>query len=171
VPDLLGEIYPGAREVVLVRDFRDMLCSVIAFNRRRGYEAFGRAKAKSDEEYVETVLRSSAEWLKRRLDEGGDSIHLVRYEDLIEKPEPTVAEMMGYLGLDSGEDAAAAVVERAEREAPTVDQHRTSEKVSASIGRWRRDLPPELVQVCADVLDPVLVQFGYAPTHELAPES
>ncbi|HEX3040673.1 MAG TPA: sulfotransferase [Solirubrobacterales bacterium] len=171
VPDLLAEIYPGAREVVLVRDFRDILCSVIAFNRKRGWDAFGRSKAGSDEEYVETVLLSSAEWLKRRLDQRGDSIHLVRYEDLIEEPAATLGGMMRYLGLDADEEKAAAVAERAERDAPVVDEHRTSEKVSASVGRWRRDLPPELVRACAEVLDPVLVQFGYEPTSAVASES
>jgi len=170
VPDLLAEMYGGSREVVLVRDFRDILCSVIAFNHKRGYAAFGRGKAGSDEEYVETVLRSSAEWLKRRLDERGDAIHLIRYEDLIEEPAATVGEMMRYLGLGGGDEEVAAIVERAERDGPVVDEHRTSEKVSASIGRWKRDLPPELVRVCAEVLDPVLVQFGYEPTPELAPE-
>jgi hypothetical protein len=170
VPDILTELYPGAREVILVRDFRDILCSVLAFNRKRGYAAFGRGKAGSDEEYVETVLLSSAEWLKRRLDERGDAVHLVRYEDLIEEPEATMGETMRYLDLDAGEEAVAAVVERAERDAPVVDEHRTTEKASASIGRWKRDLPPELVPVCAEVLDPMLVQFGYAPTPELAPE-
>ena len=36
VLDLLAEIFPGASELILVRDFRDMLSSVLAFNRKRG---------------------------------------------------------------------------------------------------------------------------------------
>ena len=38
VPQLLRELYPDAREVFLVRDFRDMLCSIRAFNEKRGCE-------------------------------------------------------------------------------------------------------------------------------------
>ena len=170
VPDLLGEIYPGAREVILVRDFRDMLCSVIAFNRKRGFEAFGRANAGSDAEYVETVISSSAQWMLRRLRHRGEAAHLVRYEDLIEHPAPTLEAMMRYLGLEATEEAIAATLGRAEADSPQVDEHRTTDKVSSSIGRWKRDLPPELAPICAEVLDPVLTEFGYEPTLALASE-
>ena len=167
-PDLLGEMYPGAREVILVRDFRDMLCSVIAFNQKRGYQAFGRADAGSDAEYVETTVANSAKRLLRRRRERGEEAHLVRYEDLIQQPAETLAAMMRYVGLEAGEEAVAAVLERADGE--TLDEHRTTSKASESIGRWRRDLSPELAQVCAEVLDPVLTEFGYEPTLALASE-
>jgi hypothetical protein len=168
-PDLLGEMYSGAREVILVRDFRDMLCSVIAFNRKRGYEAFGRADAGSDAEYVETTVCNSARRLLRRMRELGDAAHLVRYEDLIEAPAATFGELMAHLGLEPSEEAVAATLERADSEAPKVDQHRTTDKASASIGRWKRDLSPQLAEVCAEVLDPVLEEFGYEPTLAPAP--
>ncbi len=167
-PDLLSEMYPGAREVILVRDFRDMLCSIIAFNRKRGWEAFGRADAASDAEYVQTTVANSARRLLRRLRERGEAAHLVRYEDLIREPAGTLAETMRFLGLDAGEEAVAATLERAEAE--SLEEHRTTDKVSASIGRWKRDLSPELAEVCAEVLDPVLTEFGYEPTPTLVPE-
>jgi hypothetical protein len=163
-PDLLAEMYPTAREVILVRDFRDMLCSVIAFNRKRGYEAFGRADAASDAEYVETTVCNSARRLLRRRRELADAALLVRYEDLIEAPVATVGALREQLGLDAGEEAVAATLARAESDAPEVDQHRTTEKASASIGRWKRDLSPQLAELCAEVLDPVLTEFGYEPT-------
>jgi Sulfotransferase family len=168
-PDLLTEMYPGAREVILVRDFRDMLCSIIAFNRKRGWEAFGRAEAADDAEYVQTTVANSARRLLRRLRERGDAAHLIRYEDLIREPAATLAATMRYLGLDAGEAAVAATLERAEAE--SLDEHRTTEKASASIDRWKRDLSPELAAVCAEVLDPVLTEFGYEPTLALASEA
>jgi hypothetical protein len=167
-PDLLAEIYPGAREVILVRDFRDMLCSIIAFNRKRGWQAFGRAGASSDTEYIQTTVANSARRLLRRLRERGEAAHLVRYEDLIREPATTLAGLMGYLGLDASEGSVTATLERAEAE--SLDEHRTSDKVSASIDRWKRDLAPDLAQVCAEVLDPVLTEFGYEPTLALASE-
>jgi hypothetical protein len=161
-PDLLAETYPGAREVILVRDFRDMLCSIIAFNRKRGYEAFGRAEAGSDAEYVETTVANSARRLLRRLRDRGEAAHLVRYEDLIQEPAPSLEAMMRFLGLDASGEKVAATLERAESE--SLDTHRTTAKASASIGRWKHDLSPDLVEVCAEVLDPVLIEFGYEPT-------
>jgi hypothetical protein len=168
-PDLLGEMYPGAREVILVRDFRDMLCSIIAFNRKRGWEAFGRAEAADDAVYVQTTVANSARRLLRRKRERGDAAHLVRYEDLIREPAATLGATMRYLGLEAGEEAVAATLERAEAE--SLDEHRTTEKASASIDRWKRDLSPELAAVCAEVLDPVLTEFGYEPTLALASET
>jgi hypothetical protein len=161
-PDLLTEIYPGAREVILVRDFRDMLSSVIAFNRKRGWEAFGRAEAADDVEYVQTTVANSARRLLRRLRERGEGAHLVRYEDLIREPGETLAGTMRYLGIEADEAAVAATLEQAEAE--SLDEHRTTEKASASIDRWKNDLSPELAAVCAEVLDPVLTEFGYEPT-------
>jgi len=161
-PDLLSEMYPGAREVILVRDFRDMLCSIIAFNEKRGWQAFGRAEAADDAEYVQTTVANSAKRLLRRLRERGDGAHLVRYEDLIKEPTQTLGGMMRFLGIDASEDAVAAVL--AEAESQSLDEHRTTTKVSESIDRWKRDLPPELAEVCAEVLDPVLTEFGYEPT-------
>jgi hypothetical protein len=161
-PDLLAEMYPGAREVILVRDFRDMLCSIIAFNRKRGYEAFGRAEAGSDAEYIETTVANSARRLLRRLRDRGEAAHLVRYEDLIQEPAPTLEAMMRFLGLDASGKAVAATLGRAESE--SLDEHRTTAKASASIGRWKQDLSPDLAEVCGEVLDPVLTEFGYEPT-------
>jgi Sulfotransferase family len=163
-PDLLSELYPSAREVILVRDFRDMLCSVIAFNRKRGWEGFGRADAKDDVEYVQTTVANSAKRLLRRLRERGEGAHLVRYEDLILEPAETLGSTLRFLGLDASEAAVAATLERAEADSPELEEHRTTDKASASIDRWKRDLSPELAQVCAEVLDPVLVEFGYEPT-------
>jgi len=171
VPDLLKEIYPGAREVILVRDFRDMLCSVIAFNEKRGYQAFGRGTARSDAEYVETTVRYSARRLLKRLRECGDSAHLVRYEDLIQTPEATLGGMFDYLGLDSGEDAISETLELAETEVPDYAHHRTTAEVSATIGRWRDELSPELAELCSELLDPMLVELGYEPTLEGASQS
>jgi hypothetical protein len=161
-PDLLAEMYPGAREVILVRDFRDMLCSIIAFNRKRGYEAFGRAEAGSDAEYVETTVANSARRLLRRLRERGEAAHLVRYEDLIQEPATSLKAMMRFLGLNASPEEVGATLERAESE--SLDAHRTTAKASASIGRWKQDLSPDLAEVCAEVLDPVLAEFGYEPT-------
>ena len=55
VPELVWELYPNAREIVLVRDFRDMLCSMLAFNAKRGIQGFGRQRADSDSEFVEEI--------------------------------------------------------------------------------------------------------------------
>ena len=80
---LVGELYPDTREVFLVRDFRDMVASMLAFNAKRGRrELLGLDLAANDADYVleqvrNAVLRLVHAWKRR-----GRQGHLVRYEDL-----------------------------------------------------------------------------------------
>ncbi len=45
----LRDIYPDLSKIVLVRDFRDMFTSVLAFNAKRNSAALGRQLVTSDE--------------------------------------------------------------------------------------------------------------------------
>ena len=158
---LLAELYPGSREIFLVRDFRDMVTSIMSFNAKRGVEGFGRAGAASDAEFVSSLAGWGsgllAAWERRR-----DTAHLVRYEDLILDQERTVAGLLAYLEVDSSPQSVAALRERLSEELPELGAHTTSEGPEASIGRWRRDLGAELAQECERSLGPALAAFGYA---------
>jgi len=159
---LLEELYPGSREVILVRDFRDVLCSILAFNRKRGFQAFGRARVTSDAEYVTTNLRNSAQALLERWQTHREDAHLVRYEDLIRDPQGCLRGVLAHLGLAADAETVDAMVARAaERGSPG---HRTTDDAHASVGRWKRDLPSQLQAVCEDALGPALTGFGYEPS-------
>jgi hypothetical protein len=161
VPDLLAELYPGAREVILVRDFRDLLCSVIAFNRKRGWDAFGRSEGGDDAEYVRTTLRQSGELLVKRLHKGEAGPHLVRYEDLVLQPEPTLVDLFGQLEMDADPEVVRETIRLTEESTAEMKHHRTTSDPAASIGRWREDLPEEIAAVCNEELGPLLREFGY----------
>ncbi|HET8565714.1 MAG TPA: sulfotransferase [Solirubrobacterales bacterium] len=161
VPDLLGELYAGAREVILVRDFRDMLCSVIAFNRKRGWSDFGHTEGGDDAKYVREVMLPSLTALARRLQREGAAPSLVRYEDLVLDPEPALAGLFAQLGLQSGEEVVAETVRLAHEGTASMDHHRTTSDPAASIGRWRDDLPDDIAAVCNEELGPLLAEFGY----------
>ena len=164
VLDLLGEIYSDAREIILVRDFRDVVCSVLAFNTKRGYLAFGREHVDSDEEYVKTIAANQALGILQRWEEKGKSAHLVRYEDLLLEPNATLERAFQFVGVDSSPSEIAGTIDRAESESPSMDHHRTTRDKTSTIGRWREDLSPELADACAEHLDPMLEAFGYEPT-------
>ena len=59
------ELYPHAKEVFLVRDFRDMALSILSFDERRGFAGFGRPEGATDEEYMRGVLAGMATDLQR----------------------------------------------------------------------------------------------------------
>jgi Sulfotransferase family len=164
--DLLHELYPGAAEIVLVRDLRDVFCSILAFNRKRGYAAFGREEVGSDDEYIDTVRRSG-EALHAHMTEEGRETHLLRYEDLIRDPVETLEPLLEFVGLDPA--GAPAMVERASVSTGGMDHHMTAPSAGASIGRWAKDLDPALAERCDAILSPVVADFGYATAEEDSP--
>ena len=160
--DVLKELFPGLREVFLVRDFRDMLASIFAYNARMGQLSFQRDLADSDEEYVRKFLGRDLSTLLRGWRHRGDRAFLVRYEDLALNPEETLTALLGYLDLH----ADGPVLDRilagpGEASKAKERQHRTSASLTESMGRWRKDLDPELIAVCEDVFGEALLEFGY----------
>jgi hypothetical protein len=159
-PWLTWELYPEAREVILVRDFRDVVCSMLAYNSKRGYLAFGREDVSSDVEFVEKV-RKSALSLLRSYKQRSSQVYLVRYEDLILHPTDSLESLFEYLQLDSAESTVESLVRRASEESSDMRQHWTSSEPHKSIGRWRRDLAPSVRATCQETFAEILEDFGY----------
>ena len=55
------------------------------------------------------------------------------------------------------------MIERAARETASSRDHQTSGSVTASIGRWRRDLSPEMQEAATVTFRKALIAFGYEP--------
>jgi len=157
---VLAELYPDSRELFLVRDFRDMVSSILSFNAKRGAAGFGRAGSASDADYVSS-LGGWATGLLRAWERRRDSAHLVRYEDLVMDQERTVAGILDYLRIDAGSRTVAALRAHIDEELPELADHATSDGPEASVGRWRQDLSPDLAKHCERALAPALAAFGY----------
>lgn len=160
LPALARELYPGAKEVFLVRDFRDWICSILAFDAKRGFHGFGRRPDEPVEEYVRRHARNALvlreQWEARR-----SSAHLVRYEDLVDAPEETLRGLLEYLELEAQPASIAALLEEADLESAAHPRHRTSTDARASVGRWRRELEPSVRQAAEEIFEPALETFGY----------
>ncbi len=161
IPPQVWELYPGAREIILVRDLRDMICSVLAFNRKRGFVDFGRQCVSTDEEYIETRVRAGAMRLLNSWKQRAGKAYLLRYEDLILNPEEALSGILRYLGLDDPPSVVEGVLKRASGDAPELRIHRTTPDPAASIGRWKREMSPEMQALCNDLLGEILREFGY----------
>jgi hypothetical protein len=162
LPWLVWELYPQAKEIFLVRDFRDVISSMLSYNARHGRPVFGPKEPVSNEEFVRYIYqgpiqRVATAWQKRH-----ERATLIRYEDLIANPAATLTTVLAYLELDASEATVARVLERASAENPDMQRHRTSAAVSESVGRWESSLSPSVQSVCEDVLGDVLQQFGYS---------
>jgi hypothetical protein len=169
---MLRHLYPGLKEVFLVRDFRDMLTSIFAFNRAKGFQSFGRELADSDEQYVRSFLGPDVDRLLRGWQERSDRAHLLRYEDLVNEPGPTLRALFSYLELDSSEPVIERILAASE-ERPSAQQqgHPTTATPADSLQRWRRDLSPELQAACDEAFSKALEGFGYELDSRRAAES
>ena len=162
VPRLLSELCADGRELFLVRDFRDVLASMLAFNAKRGYAAFGREHVEDDAQFV-ARLAGDVEALAASWRERQDRALLVRYEELIEDPAATLTRVLEHLELDGTPALVGAIVERADALLESTRlQHRTVQEVSASSGRWRTDLPPALREAAEQAFAQPLRELGYA---------
>jgi hypothetical protein len=162
LPWLVWELYPNAKEIFLVRDFRDVYSSMLAYNEKFGRRAFGPAHIETDEQFAQFLRKSTIQNLSRSWPKRQERAHLIRYEDLITQPRETLRGVLDYLELDASEATIVGMVERASAENPEMKRHLTSSDVATSLGRWKSSLSPELQAVANTAFGDVLQQFGYA---------
>lgn len=157
----LRNLCPNAREIVLVRDPRDTLCSVLAFNKKRGYASFGREAVGSDEDYIRWYA-GPLSLLRYTLDTPSRPVTVLRYEELIRKPRETLRTLLTALSLD----ACDATIDNllAHPDSAVLDLHGTTASPQASVNRWQTDLPKSLRAAVRTHLDPLLIPLGYEPT-------
>jgi hypothetical protein len=156
----MRELCADGREIFLVRDFRDVIASMLAFNAKRGYAAFGREHVDDDEQFVRwqagIAAALAAGWRERR-----DGALLVRYEELVADVPAGLARMLDYLELDAAPSLVSGIVDRAYAQLDRI-QHRTTKSASASSGRWQTDLPPALKELANEAFAGPLQEFGYS---------
>jgi hypothetical protein len=143
------------RLLTIVRDPRDVLASIRAFDEKRGSYGFGRVPGSSDDEYLALVvdqMRNSLEWIDSAT--GRFDARRVRYEDLVLDLEGTARQLSGWLGVTL-DPSRRADLER------HLDEHATSTSATRSVGRWHDDLAPAEASYIEHELRPWLEAFGY----------
>jgi hypothetical protein len=150
-----GAIFPGIRCLTLLRDPRDVICSLRHYSARpevaEGNPAF---RVGDLREYCigwRNLYASCLDYLPGNL--------MVRYEDVVADARRELTRIMAHLGLEP-EPAQLADDSGRAREAARKG-HATTATVDASIGRWRRDLPPADAALVTEVCEPLLRRCGY----------
>lgn len=135
--------------VHIVRDVRDVVCSVRDWERRRGRPGWlpdgeGGLVRQVAEHWVGVV----GDALQAEASRPG-RIHRVRYEELLGEPGRTLAGALATVGLDYD---------------PALDGFLASGMDGldrASVGRWRRELDHEELEEVTRVAGPTLERLGY----------
>jgi hypothetical protein len=149
---LIRELYDNAKEVFVVRDFRDALCSFIDYD-----NVLGANRPGAEREQVARWSRWAADlertWKARQLDS-----HLVHYEEMVRRPHETLDALLEYLNLERSSRTLSQMLKGASTKAPEL--HLTSSNAAESIGRWQRE-SDEFQALCNHALSEPLRAFGY----------
>lgn len=145
--DLIGEVYPDAHVVHIIRDGRDVVRSLL--NHEWG-PSDARQAAMEWRDAIETA-RAAAPRLSRYRE--------VVYEEMLADPASYVVELLTSLGLSVGATdlepvlAEAGVGYNLDPMAPAIEA-----------GKWRTSLTPEILAAVEDIAGDLLGRLGYEPS-------
>ena len=135
-------LFPDLKEIVLVRDPRDLLCSQVAYFRRNISDLLG--------DITVTLSEMLRIWR-----EEASSVQFVKYEDLILEEERAVQKLAAYLGIGHH-----ALIDKT-TETSAFSVHGTSASPEASIGRWKSQLSESHRAWCAEEWQTFLRELQY----------
>jgi hypothetical protein len=136
------ELFPELREIVLIRDPRDLLCSQRSYFRSEPVAAF-------------RGITGSTQELMRIANEEASCVTFVKYEDMVMDDIAVSQWLFPKLGINEAGH-------RQDRDEQSIfEVHGTSRSPAASIGRWRSDLTSEQQQTCTKIWGDFLDRFNY----------
>lgn len=163
----IGEIFrcfPEARFVHVLRDGRDVACSLRTHPRHKVVDGklvpldTWKPIAGCAKRWVQDIEGSRKWW-------GDPRFHAVRYEDLVLDPRPVLERLMAFIGEDWDE----AMLAHASADSPFRDATRFAQNPEAlgavstrSLSRWQRDLDARDKRIFKRIAGPLLVELGYA---------
>jgi hypothetical protein len=137
-------LFGTVKEIAMLRDPRDLLCSAKAFWKLESGAALD-------------MIRSTVPRVQAVAQSGSAEILALRYEDLVAEPRAAKARLYRFLGLrDDDQDDTLG-------DTTIFARHATSQSADASIGRWRQDLTAEEARAVTAAFGDYMEAFGYPP--------
>jgi hypothetical protein len=158
--EVMEELDPRTREILLVRDLRDTLCSMRSYAAKSG-APFGPPGDPSVEEQLRWLRHTSGRLLADYADRRREAAYLLRYEDLIAEPAATITSVLRFAALDAAPETVALMLAALDAHPDMRDAHVTSTSPAESVGRWRRELTPAQQALAEELLRPQLDALGY----------
>ncbi len=137
----MRRVFGDVRELVIVRDLRDVLCSHMAYFSSTPDKAFNQ-------------LSHAGRQLLSIRNEALPDVHILKYEDMVRGDAACFTALSNFLGTPVEPESGV-------RPQEVFRRHGTSVSPQASIARWRTHLPDALRERCAQDWAPFLTTFGY----------
>jgi hypothetical protein len=158
--DFISWFWPRYKSVILVRDLRDMLCSYVAFDRKRGISEFSDGLHRNADAYFTTLTRYASALIDVQTNKPDDTL-VVRYEDLVLNLRPTLTNLFEFCEVENSLSIIEACVKESKSDRDFQEIHATSSNPQLSIGRWRNDLNDGMLAFYEEHLRTINAHFGY----------
>lgn len=155
----VSNVFEKSYQIYLVRDFRDVVASAIAFNSKRGTRSFGLGAARDQIHWLH-ALAAGANQIAASCEVSTGKALVIHYEDLVLETRGELRRIFEYLGADCSFATIDGIIE-AQRGDRSLRGHETSSSPMRSIGRWRNDLRDEEKAIVENLFAPALKTFGY----------
>lgn len=148
----LSELFPDLLYIMIVRDPRDVICSI------KKYAHLPRIKIQHPQLAQYSLEEHCTHWNEtyNRLFDFVKSHYLVKYESLIADPEFEARRALSYLGLAFSEENRRAIQAN-----DSFSWNGTSPSPAASIGRWKKELSVPETKTVERLCGPLMEKFGY----------
>jgi hypothetical protein len=167
---LMMEAFPESRMILLVRDPRDVVASVLDAAWEGGwlYESRNGGRSRSLAEKKPTafagkrarVYRRGVQNAKLAYDTHRGPKALVRYEDLVSDTLETMRRLYAALGIEVDPNELAKAVEKHSWEnVPEEEKGKGKFYRKGTPGGWREDLTPEQARTVERITAPLLEEF------------
>ena len=144
-----------AKNLFLLRDPRDEMVSIKSFNDKRGFNSFGWLDADTDISYAHKICKNRRVFLQNIISfEANERRMYVRYEDLILDGSNQTERLSSWLDQSLS-------FKKATSNKQIQEKHMTSGTPSASVGRWKKELSNDVLQIFSKELGTELSELGY----------
>ncbi len=156
---VVENLYPGRREIFLVRDFRDVYISARQINAKRRTTGFGRSEFDSDIEWLHGLSWSARQFRSAYITTEPEPL-LIRYEDFVSNRRECTDKILDFLELGRDQEFIRQL-NRALSDGVDNRGHMTSKSAADSIGRWKAEMTDEEKQISQEAFGEELAYFGY----------
>lgn len=156
------KIYPGAKIITIIRDPRDVVSSQSPFGNFRSRVQLRRYRLSRAERW-NVIVESVAHLMPN------ENILLIRYEDIVQRPEMSLKEIMEF--LEEGYEPHMLRVfsnnyDRVVR--PEESRHKNLCSIGEIVDRrniWKTRMGKFEALLVEAICEPLMVQYGYLPDH------